>query len=142
MNKYQKAIEVIDTLLHLMCGEEREDGYKPTMEEMSKSMDLLTDLANKADSFDWIPVSERLPDEHDSLFAKFYGTDKWYDELWKTQSKEVLVTVEFEYGIRSITSSYTTDDKWEIEKRVKFRKCKVVAWMPLPEPYKENEDDS
>ena len=27
MNKYQKAIEVIDTLLHLMCGEEREDGY-------------------------------------------------------------------------------------------------------------------
>lgn len=50
MNKYQEAIEVIDTLLHLMCGEEREDGYKPTMEEMSKSMDLLTDLANKADS--------------------------------------------------------------------------------------------
>ena len=50
MNKYQKAIEVIDTLLHLMCGEEREDGYKPTMEEMSKSMDLLKDLANKADS--------------------------------------------------------------------------------------------
>lgn len=39
MNKYQKAIEVIDTLLHLMCGEEREDGYKPTTEEMSKSMD-------------------------------------------------------------------------------------------------------
>lgn len=50
MNKYKKAIKVVDTLLHLMCGEEREDGYKPTMEEMSKSMDLLTDLANKADS--------------------------------------------------------------------------------------------
>lgn len=62
MNKYQKAIEVIDTLLHLMCGEEREDGYKPTMEEMSNSMDLLKDLANKADSFEWIPVSERLPE--------------------------------------------------------------------------------
>lgn len=26
MNKYQKAIKVVDTLLHLMCGEEREDG--------------------------------------------------------------------------------------------------------------------
>lgn len=49
MNKYKKAIEVIDTLLNLMCGEEREDGYKPTMEEMSKSMDLLKELANKAD---------------------------------------------------------------------------------------------
>ncbi|MGO5329681.1 hypothetical protein ACTQV6_04275 [Holdemanella porci] len=47
MNKYQKAIEVIDTLLHLMCGEEREDGYKPTMEEMSNSMDLLKELVDK-----------------------------------------------------------------------------------------------
>lgn len=47
MNKYKKAIEVIDTLLHLMCGEEREDGYKPTMEEMSNSMDLLKELVDK-----------------------------------------------------------------------------------------------
>lgn len=142
MNKYQNAIEVIDTLLHLMCGEEREDGYKPTMDEMSKSMDLLTDLANKADSFEWIPVSKKLPDEHDSLFAELYGTDKWNDMLWRTQSIEVLVTIEYEDGTRSVTSSYTTDGKWEIEKIVKLSKCKVVAWKPLPESYKENEDDS
>jgi predicted RNA-binding Zn-ribbon protein involved in translation (DUF1610 family) len=48
MNKYQKAIEVIDTLLHLMCGEEREDGYLPTMEEMSKSMYLLQELVERS----------------------------------------------------------------------------------------------
>ena len=47
MNKYKNSIEVVDTLLHLMCGEEREDGYKPTMEEMSKSMDLLKELVDK-----------------------------------------------------------------------------------------------
>lgn len=40
-----------------------------------------------------------------------------------------------------ITSSYTTDGKWELEKRVKLRKCKVVAWMPLPKQYKEKEND-
>lgn len=51
MNKYKEAIKVVDTVLHHMCGEEREDGYLPTMEEMSNSMDLLTDLANKADAF-------------------------------------------------------------------------------------------
>lgn len=101
----------------------------------------MQELVDKAESFEWIPVSKRLPDEHESLFAKFYGTDKWYDALWKTQSKEVLVTVEFEYGIRSVASSYTTDDKWEIEKRFKFRKCKVVAWKPLPKPYEEQEND-
>lgn len=141
MNKYQKAIEVIDTLLHLMCGEEREDGYKPTMEEMSNSMDLLKDLANKADSFEWIPVSERLPKEHDSIFAKLYGTDKWSNALWRTQSKEVLVTIEYEDGVRTVKSSHTTDVKWVLEKRAKLNKCKVIAWMPLPKPYEEKEND-
>ena len=28
-------------------------------------------------STNWIPVSERLPEEHDSIFAKFKGTDNW-----------------------------------------------------------------
>lgn len=72
MNKYQKAIEVIDTLLHLMCGEEREDCYKPTMEEMSNSMDLLKELVDKADSFERIHVSERLPEKkyESTLFAE------------------------------------------------------------------------
>lgn len=141
MNKYKEAIKVVDTVLHHMCGEEREDGYLPTMEEMSNSMDLLTDLANKADSFEWIPVSERLPEEHDSIFAKLYGTDKWSDALWRTQSKEVLVTLEYEDGIRTVKSSHTTDGKWSIEKKTTLSKFKVVAWMKLPEPYKENEDD-
>lgn len=152
MNKYQEALKRLEGMvltspfkndvgdgvvdmndLH-KCGTQLQNEYL-------HDLNVLKELVDKAESFEWIPVSERLPDEHDSLFAKFYGTDKWNDALWKTQSKEVLVTVEFEYGIRSVTSSYTTDDKWEIEKRVKFRKCKVVAWMPLPEQYKENEND-
>lgn len=29
MNRYKKAYDVIDTILHLMCGEKREDGYEP-----------------------------------------------------------------------------------------------------------------
>lgn len=71
MNKYQKAIEVIDTLLHLMCGEEREDGYKPTMEEMSNSMNLLKDLANKADS------------KHEEITAREMFEALGYEEQFK-----------------------------------------------------------
>ena len=141
MNKYKEAIEVVDTLLHLMCGEEREDGYKPTMEEMSKSMDLLKDLANKADSFEWIPVSEKMPEEHDSIFARLYGTDKWNNAFWRTESKEVLVTIEYEDGTRTVKSSHTTDGKWRIEKKTTLSKFKVIAWMPYPEPYKEKENE-
>lgn len=47
MNKYKEAIKVVDAVLHHMCGEEREDGYLPTMEEMFNSMDLLKELVDK-----------------------------------------------------------------------------------------------
>lgn len=137
MNKYQKAIEVIDTLLHLMCGEEREDGYKPTMEEMSNSMDLLKDLANKADSFEWIPVTERLPEEHDSVFAKLYGTDKWTSALWRTTSNIVIATIKYNDGTVIDKEAFTRDGEWTVEKR--NTNCKVIAWMPLPKPMKEEE---
>ena len=135
MNKYQKAIEVIDTLLHLMCGEEREDGYKPTMEEMSNSMDLLKDLANKADSFEWIPVSEGLPKEHDSVFAKLYGTDKWTSALWRTTSNIVIATIKYNKGTVIVKEAFTRDGEWNVEKR--NTNCKVIAWMPMPKPSKE-----
>lgn len=47
MIKYWKAYDVVDTLIHLMCGEEREDGYKPTQEEMSKAMADLKELVEE-----------------------------------------------------------------------------------------------
>lgn len=140
MNKYKEAIEVVDTLLHLMCGEEREDGYKPTIEEMSNSMDLLTDLANKADSLEWIPVSERLPDEHDSIFAKSYGTDKWDNMFWRTTSNRVIATIKYNDGTVIVKEAFTHDGEWTVEKENINRK--VIAWMPFTKPYKEKDNET
>lgn len=124
MNKYKNAIEVIDTLLHLMCGEEREDGYKPTMEEMSNSMDLLKDLANKADSFEWIPVTERLPEPPK-------GSNPMLDYI---MFDIYLVTVSDEdYPIRAFWDGKDFGDG--------MFKLDVKAWMPLPNPYKEKQND-
>lgn len=122
MNEYQKAIEVIDTLLHLMCGEEREDGYKPTMEEMSSSMDLLKDLANKADSFEWIPVSERLPEQ-----------PMENQELDYSPLDVYLVSINEGYPFRAFWDGKNFGDG--------MFKLDVKAWMPLPKPYEEKEND-
>lgn len=60
----------------------------------------------------WIPCSERLP-EH-----RLY----------------VLVTYKYEYGLidNGITWYSETENKWNTSRE-------VIAWMPLPEPYKGDE---
>lgn len=122
MNEYKKAIEVIDTLLHLMCGEEREDGYKPTMEEMSNSMDLLKELVDKADSFEWIPVSERLPEP-----------PKENQELDYSPLDVYLVSMNEGYPFRAFWNGKNFGDG--------MFKLDVKAWMPLPKSYEEKEND-
>lgn len=84
----------------------------------------------------WIPVSERLPEEHDSIFAKLKGTDKWNKAMFEKTSDEVNVTIEYEDGIRKTTTSYTLDGVWKNEKERCVVKKKVIAWKPLLEPYK------
>lgn len=82
----------------------------------------------------WIPVSERLPEEHDSIFAKFKGTDKWPNAMFERVSDDVNITYEFEDGTRKTATSYTIDGEWKLERRIP--KKKVIAWQPLPAPYK------
>lgn len=122
MNKYKEAIKVVDTVLHHMCGEEREDGYLPTMEEMSNSMDLLTDLANKADSFEWIPFTF---DEEGVLNCELPDVDEEIlvsdgDSVWQDTWCEADEGYELFSGI-------------EIED---------LAWRQLPKPYEENQNEN
>ena len=123
MNKYQKAIEVIDTSLHLMFGIEREDGYEPTVREMADSMDLLKDLANKAESFEWIPVTEKLPEP-----------PKGNQELDYSPLDVYLVSINKEgYPVRAFWDGKDFGDG--------MFKLDVKAWMPLPAPYKGEENE-
>lgn len=86
---------------------------------------------------DWISVDEHLPEEHDSIFAKFKDTDMWYEGMFEKRSDEVNVMIEFDNKTRKTTTSYTTDGKWKCEKGNLIGKQKVVARKPFPEPYKE-----
>lgn len=62
----------------------------------------------------WIPCSERLPEN------RLY----------------VLVTYKYEYGLidHGITWYGQAEEKWDTSRE-------VIAWMPLPEPYREGEQD-
>jgi hypothetical protein len=97
---------------------------------------LQEDLEQDEKENGWIPVSERLPEEHDSIFAKFKGTDNWKRGMFEKTSKHVIATVVFDDGTVLVEQAYTTDGIWKTDKKVLGGT--VVAWMDYPEPYKED----
>ena len=123
----EALIESVKTL-------DMQDLYLPT-----HFIDLIEDEPSVTDTNvggKWIPCSERLPEERESIFKKAKGTDKWDPEMFESISDDVNVTVEFEDGTRKTMTSHTIDRKWICEKEYRINKMKVIAWCPLPEPYK------
>ena len=98
-------------------------------------MDELMAMIADRPQGEWIPCSERLPEEREWIGTKKFGT---------TISDEVLVTFEsrgerfvrpihFQNGELGGMDKHTMDavhGEW-----------KAVAWMPLPEPWKGADDE-
>ena len=84
----------------------------------------------------WIPVSERLPEERDSIFKRFHGTKLWQDGMFLTVSNTVLASVLNEDGTRTVKAMHTQGGEWNLDS-MPWAKC-VTHWMPLPEPPKED----
>ena len=76
----------------------------------------------------WILCSERMPEEKDAGILKKLGTNK--------NSDYVIATVEAK-GERMTVTACTYDGAWYWDMKYAFPDFKVVAWMPLPEPYAE-----
>ena len=120
-----------------MIDEKKFMEFMSELEEAGAEHVRFDDLRKFVDEFPkigvWIPCSERLPDEHDSIFAQFKDTDQWSGAMFEKISDDVNVTVEFENGKRKTKTLHTIDGKWsEGNRGVKF---KVIAWKPLPDEY-------
>lgn len=82
----------------------------------------------------WISVNERLPEEHDSMFAKLYGTKSWQPGISRKCSYDVIACVEREDGSKRVIAIRTIDGKWDWHKLQDGEQ--ITHWMPLPEPPK------
>ena len=74
----------------------------------------------------WIPCEHELPEDYTDVLVWFeyfrYGD---YNCLYQT------------YGIGSYNTEY---DSWMINHETGWHKLRVIAWMPLPEPYKGEQE--
>lgn len=99
-----------------------------------KIMDYIENMDDEKEN-GWIPVSERLPeDERECLVTleKIYGTPE--------------ISMGIANYLRFGNAGYWNENKYGYLEWDKYsdghggtKTYKVIAWMPLPEPYKEDE---
>ena len=149
MTDREKAIVTAYTGINMLEGERFNEFYK-YLEELygrpvytheilfldvkEKSEDDFLKLCREKTTISpqkWILCSERMPEEHDSIFSKFYGTEKWRDAMFRKTSKTVIITVEHRDGTRQTAPCHTIDGEWNQSMK---GMGKVIAWTPLPEP--------
>lgn len=83
----------------------------------------IIDIINSQPKVDkWIPVSERLPKEAESVLLTVKDNKLIYDNL-------VMI------------GCYTYEQGWILNGYIDLVDLNVIAWMPLPKPYKEGEQE-
>lgn len=98
---------------------------------------LLTDMEEDEKENGWISVGKEpanMPEERNSMFAKFKGTNKWKEAMFEKISKDVLVTILYRNSL-FVQQAHTVDGKWKND--LLTLGGTVIAWKPLPEPYRE-----
>lgn len=82
---------------------------------------------------EWIPVKDQMPPEHDTIFTKLKGTNKWNQNMFAKASDDVRVVVRFEDGTRMVSHDHTFDGKWRCEaEKTAYPKRTVTHWMENP----------
>lgn len=124
MNVLEKILEEIEheIMTNKEAGRKQCEGMVRAMNIIRSHMEegKGTNIDSKSD---WIPCSERLPNEIE--FQETYCRNQY--------AAEFLVTIK---GATRPTTLYFKNNSWFDEQRDYY---KVVAWQPLPAPYKGEE---
>ena len=123
------SVQTEKTLLTVKCELDDEELRRAIENVKNAKLELIAAQQEQQ----WIPVTERLPEE--DLFT---GGGKQF-------SNSVLMTVYDKNDEDTIVDyGHTTDGEWYSDTADEFIESiadwKVIAWMPLPEPYKEEEE--
>ena len=133
MNKaFEKIVERIDEELrkseeryyrylddsNLPCMFDKSDIEEKKVDTIKEMLEIVKEVAEEYNG-GWIPCSERLPEEYGEYLV-------WWTDITRGQYYEIV--------------EYEPDNGWIGEIPQAFEgKYSVIAWQPLPEPFKERD---
>ena len=100
---------------------------------MEETCDLAIDSILSSTPWTYCGDGNNLPPEHDSMYAKLKGTEKWHEGMHEKESDYVQATVEYFDGTRTVSHLRTKDGKWN---NLGITTIKVIAWKPMSPVYK------
>ena len=126
MNDYISKSSVCEILSDLYPM----DGEKVVpVKEINKAYEKIIQLQYEEPKQQWIPCSERLPDKKRETYWVCTDTEDQCQCRWTNNP----------FGINNpFEIDESAEWRWSIFDTPQY--TKVVAWMPLPEPYKESEE--
>lgn len=143
MNKYWEALKRLEGMVLTSpfkddVGDgvvDMNDLYKcgtQLQNEYLHDLNVLKELVDKADSFEWIPFEMK----DGFILCQIKAEDGFLHRQIPNVGEEILVTD----GKRVWEDTWIEyDDEYALDSN--YEMDEVTAWMPLPEPYKENEND-
>ena len=119
----------IDIQLKIMAGlgdDVYRYGYRKSLEAYQQGKLFVEDIIRKHMNDGWIPVDERLPEEKKSVLVQWEKYDRhlnatltYLDVMWLDDAEEQVFET-----INGVPNG------------------KVIAWRPLPEPYKPKQPET
>ena len=126
----EEAIKNLNTMF-LAASEPEQYISIGSFEEVKETIKKAIKALEQEEKTGWIPVSERLPEEHKTIV----GPDVFIDP-----SEEVLV--QMKSGYMKVSRYWGSRERYRERPWIDLNyptTDEVIAWMPLPERYKDGE---
>ena len=127
MTKYTKAMSQEEMLSRLKSLHIELRYMVDAVEEIKKNIEYkyyINGIKTSEEDDDWIPCSERLPDNDDWVFGTVRYWDKAEDPI---EAAYYVVDNLFYDGMWRMAGGSNVEN---------YDDAKVLAWQPMPEPYK------